>query len=112
MKEGTYEDLFEAIKPLAEQMQQLYKQAYIAYQPQVERLIKMRVKDENTIEHLLDGILDFCADSEMLLLYKQLCRYYWHINPQATAEHIMMYREMWDSDADKETDDATEIDEN
>ena len=83
---------------LVSQFQSLYKRAYIAYKPEVERLINEQIKDENTIEHLLDGLLDFCSDSNMLLLYKQLCRYYWNINPQATAEYINFYREMWDND--------------
>jgi len=28
------------------------------------------------IERCLDGMLDFCFDDEVLLLYKKLCRYY------------------------------------
>jgi hypothetical protein len=42
----------------------------------------------------------------MLLLYKKLCRYYWKINPQATADYINYYREMWDNDSfeNKETE--------
>ena len=112
MKEDTYDDLYEAIKPLAEQMQQLHKQAYIVYKPEVDCIIKRRVKDENAIQHLLDGILGFCSDSQMLLLFKQLCRYYWDINPYATADYVNFYREMWDNDADKETEDTTETSQN
>jgi len=47
---------------------------------------------------LLDGILDFCFDADMLLLYKKLCRYYFNIDPVATVSYINFYREMWDSD--------------
>ncbi len=33
----------------------------------------------------LDGLLDFCFDPEALLLYRKLCRYYFTIDPVATA---------------------------
>jgi len=43
-------------------------------------------------------MLDFCSDDKVLSLYKKLCRYYWNINPQVTANYINYFREMWDSD--------------
>jgi hypothetical protein len=92
-------NLLEEIKPLIEQLQQLYKQAYIIYKPQVEHLIRAQVTDENTIQHLLDVLLDNCGDSQVLSLFKKLCRYYWDINPVATAEYVNFYREMWDSES-------------
>jgi hypothetical protein len=82
--------------PLAAQIQALHQQAYISYVPQVEYLISHGVKDDITIQRLLDELLDFCGDENVLLLYKKLCRYYWDINPQATADYINIYRETWD----------------
>ncbi|MBK8518761.1 MAG: hypothetical protein IPL55_21505 [Saprospiraceae bacterium] len=81
---------------MAAQIQALNKQAYISYVPEVDYLIIHRVKDDKTIQHILDGLLDFCGDENVLLLYKKLCRYYWDVNPQATANYINFYREMWD----------------
>lgn len=86
------------IKALAEQMQALNKQAYEAYKPEVERLIKAQIKDVKTIQHLLDGLLDFAHDAQILLLFKKLCRHYWTINPAAMADYVDLYREMWDSE--------------
>ena len=40
----------------------------------------------------------FCYDEKILLLYKKLCRYYWDIDPYATAFYINLYREMWDNE--------------
>ena len=51
---------------------------------------------QNHIDHILDGLLDFCFDESILLLFKKLCRYYLNINPIATADYINFYREMWD----------------
>lgn len=91
-------NLYEGIKPLFEQLQQLNKQAYLLYKPEVELLIRSKIRDKHTIEHLLDVLLGFCADSQMLLLFKKLCRYYWDISPHATAEYVKIYREMWDNE--------------
>jgi hypothetical protein len=91
--------MIEDLKPLIEQLQQLYKQAYLVHKPQVDYVIKAQIKDENAIQHLLDSLLDNCADSDVLTLFKKLCRYYWAINPQATADYVGYYREMWDDDA-------------
>jgi len=43
-------------------------------------------------------MLDFCFDDAMLCLYKDLCRYYFKIDPVATASYIYAYREMWDEE--------------
>jgi len=59
--------------------------------------IEKESKDENHIQRTLDYLLDFCFDEKMLTLYRRLCRYYWDINPHATANYIDYYREMYDS---------------
>jgi len=41
-------------------------------------------------------MLDFCFDAKVLDLYKKLCRYYFEIDPGATASYVNAYREMWD----------------
>jgi len=33
-----------------------------------------------------------------LRLYKKLCRYYFHINPNATVKYVDAYRELCDSE--------------
>jgi hypothetical protein len=98
------EDLIEGLKPLIEQIQQLYKLSYATNKPKVDYLIHAKIKDENTIGHLLDTLLDSCADEQVLLLFKKLCRYYWTINPVATAEYVNIYREMWDNEDMPESD--------
>ena len=86
------------IEALAEQMQALNKQAYETYKPEVEWLIKAQIKEEKAVQHLLDGLIDFAHDAQILLLFKKLCRHYWTINPSATADYVNLYREMWDSE--------------
>jgi tryptophanyl-tRNA synthetase len=83
---------------LASAMKELPAQAFAAYSPLVEDIIRNKSRDIPEIEHLIDWILGFCFDEKMLGLFKKLCRYYYGIDPQATAEHVYAYREMWDEE--------------
>ena len=91
---------------LANELQKLQREAVTGtiafYRPEDERITRTNNQDKNTIEHTLDALLDVAFDSDILLLFKKLCRHYYNINPQATAEYISFYREMWDSDDELE----------
>jgi hypothetical protein len=91
--------MIKEIKKIIKAQQQLTKKALVLYTEIVEEIIKTQSTDQNHIEHTLDGILNFGADDDMLLLYKKLCRYYYYINPQATVDYVNIYREMWDDDS-------------
>ena len=91
--------MIEEIKDLIVVQKNLARQALSEYSVLDENIIVSKTTDQNRIEHTLDGILDFCFDADMLLLFKKLCRYYFTINPQATAFYIHTYREMWDNDS-------------
>lgn len=98
-----YETTLIEFKKIAQSIISLNEQAYQVYLPLVDAIIQTKNKDEKEIEHLLDRILDIACSEKGLLLYKKLCRYYWDINPNATAFYINAYREMWDEESlDKE----------
>ena len=90
------DDLVKSIGELAKARNQLARQAEQQYTFEVEAILKAQSRDPQQIEHLLDGMLDFCFDSAMLSLYKKLCLYYFKINPGATASYVYAYRDMWD----------------
>lgn len=94
--------LLDNVSSLAKQMQGLARQAHAEYSREVDAVILDGSRDPRRIERLLDGILDFCFDPEMLQLYKKLCRHYFSIDPAATAEYIHAYRDMWDSEQKKD----------
>lgn len=77
-------------------VQKLAGVAVQQYSAEVEAIINMKSRDSGRIERSLDGMLDFCFDDGMLMLYKKLCRYYYDINPEATVSYVNAYREMWD----------------
>lgn len=89
----------QAIRTLADTMQNLQRQAAQQYKTVVDDILRTRSRDTQHIEHTLDGLLDFCGHEPVLQLYKQLCRHYWDIDPAATVDYINAYREYWDSDA-------------
>ena len=90
----------ENFREIAHNIQAVYKQAVIAYKIRVDDVIRNKNISQDEIEHLLDGMLDFCDNAEMLLQYKRLCRHYLYIYPKVVDYYIYAYRECWDSESD------------
>ena len=84
---------------LASSLSGLYRQAASAYEPIVDDIIRSRSRDTQHIEHTLDHLLGFACDASCLVLFKKLCRYYWDIDQNASAAHVLAYREMWDEES-------------
>ena len=95
-KNPRMDEFVRVIGELARMSSQLARQAVQQYGSDVEAILRDQSLDHRRIEHTLDGMLDFCFDPSMLILYKKLCRYYFKIDPEATASYVYFYREMWD----------------
>ena len=91
-------DSLEGIRNLVESLSDLGRRAAGEYAPIVNEIVRTRSTDVRHIAHTLDWMLGFCFDSEMLLLYKKLCRHYYFIDPEAAVGYVDAYREMWDSE--------------
>jgi len=96
--------LLDNVSALVGEMQGLARQAHSGYAAEVDAVITGRSRDTQRIEHLLDGILDFGFDNAMTQLFKHLCRYYYTLNPAATADYVHSYREMWDDEGEEVAD--------
>ena len=94
--ESRKDDLVRSIRALAKDAQKLARVAVQQYSAEVEAILKAQSSDSRRIERCLDGMLDFCFDDEMLVLYKKLCRHYFDVDPEATVSYVQFYREMWD----------------
>ena len=92
------DDLVQSIAEIARAGRRLARQAVKQYAPEVEDILRTRCRDSLRIEQLLDGMLDFGFDAAMVRLYKKLCRYYFEIDPTATASYVHAYRDMWDEE--------------
>ena len=90
----------ENFREIAQNIQAVYIQAINVYQLRVDDVIKNKNISQDEIEHLFDGMLDFCDNAEMLLQYKRLCRHYLYIYPKVIGYYINAYRECWDSESD------------
>jgi hypothetical protein len=94
--ESRKDDLVQRIGELGKDIKNLASEAVHQYSDEVDAILKAQTTDSGRIERCLDGMLDFCFDDEMLVLYKKLCRYYVDIDPNATASYVHAYREIWD----------------
>ncbi len=92
------EEKLNGFKELAESINKITEDAYLIYEPQVDRIYRNKVKDEKEIERVLEALLDYSYDDKMLLLFKKLCQYYYKINPTVTYEYVMIYRDLWDNE--------------
>ena len=97
-KPPGYDDILNSIKGLAENLRGLRELGIAQYTPVVERIIATRSRDANHIQHTLDHLLDYACHPAGLVLYKSLCRYYYTLDPAATADYVNYYREMWDTE--------------
>lgn len=88
--------LIEELRPLVEARNHLARKAETGFAIQVDDITREGCKDPKRIEWLLSCMLDFCFDDSMLVLFKKLCRYYYTIDPDATASYVYSYRDMWD----------------
>ena len=89
---------FAQISALAARLNDLHRQRVAALTPIAQDLIQSQVREAQAIEHTLDHLLDCACIPEGLALFKALCRYYYAINPAATAGYVHAYRDMWDSE--------------
>ena len=97
---------FDGILALAATINALHLEMVTASAPMVQHLILTRCQDVQQIEQTLDRLLDCACVPEGLALFRSLCRYYYGINPAATACYVHAYRDMWDNEADQEQEAA------
>ena len=93
-------ELHELAKRIVELQKEAVKQVLAYWKPEAESIIISHSKDIDRIEHTLDALCEVAFDEEVLTVFKRLCRYYFSIDPIATAEQINFYREMWENDED------------
>jgi len=96
------DNLIQNIGKLARDAQRLPREAERQYSLEVEAILATQSHDSMRIERCLDGMLDFCFDEGVLKLYKKLCRYYYAIDPEATASYVKAYRQMWEGQTERE----------
>ena len=105
--EPSYPALLAQLQTLTADLQVLRKQGIATLAPVVQELVRSGSCDVQRIEHTLDQLLDVACLPKGLALFKTLCRHYWALDQQATADYVNAYREMWDDDAQGDSDEVT-----
>ena len=88
-------DNFDAINDLVKMTQQLGKQAVVAYKPIVDDICS-RDASEKEVAWLLDYMLDFLGNDQMLEFFKQVCCKYLEKYPDEIHFHIMEYYKLYE----------------
>ncbi len=96
MKDG--ENLEKEIYEIVSSINKLTQQARIHFSKEAEEIIAEKSIDKKRIEGLLDNLLGFCFENEILKIFKKLLNYYLYIDEKVSLEYIKAYREMWEEE--------------
>lgn len=94
-----FKDIFKIAGHIKRLQQDAVRQTLAVYAPEVEQIVRLKIKDCARIEGILDRLLDVAFDDDVLKIYKKLCRHYYFINPKASVFYVQSYREMWDEES-------------
>lgn len=63
---------------------------------EIKDIIQAQSTNKQGIENCLDRLLDFAFHPKAFSLFKELCRYYLDIDPEATQQYVSFYKEMYE----------------
>lgn len=90
--------LINVIREMEKSRKLLAKQYLKSFQSNVMFIIETQSHDQNKIEHLLDNLLNYCFDTDILLEFKRLLRYYLPIDPDSVIAYMNFYRDEYNID--------------
>jgi len=92
MGESLFEDVIKIILPV----KALVEEATSYVEPEVKTVLQYRITDKKRIEKLLDQLLSYASMSEKAdSLFKQLCNFYYFIDPVMVSEWIAIHMDMY-----------------
>ena len=94
---STDENLLQSVKELALQINDLRNRAYRQYSALVQQVLSDQISDKESIEKILDGLLDFCDEERFIDMYRQLCRHIYHSHPTLVGEHVALFRAQFET---------------
>jgi len=89
-------NIFELAGQINTLQQNAVRQTLSTFESEVEDILRLNVRDKQRIECALDQLLEVGFDHNILKIYKNLCRHYYFIDPEAAAFYVQSYCEMWD----------------
>ena len=92
MGDSLFEDVLKMILPV----KALVEEATSYVEPEVKTVLQHRITDKKRIEKLLDQLLNYAGMSDKAdNLYRQLCNFYYFIDPVMVSEWIVIYLDMY-----------------
>jgi len=93
-------DSFEKIAVLAQQFKGLANDALPIYKAFSEDVLCERLTDIQEIERNLDGMVSFCFDDRILLLYKKVLRKLYDQHPETVKSYVDIYYDMFEENGE------------
>jgi len=92
----------ERLNELAFKLKEIGSTAVSLYAPVIAavclRFERGEQVSENELACLLDQILGFCFEEEIVKLFCKLCRSAFWQHPQVIKEYILLFRTLWDEE--------------
>jgi len=92
--------LFHDVEPILSQLHNLADMALVQYKPLANDIINGKINDPDEITHIMEYMLDFCFDDQVLDIYKAVCRSQINKYPALVQYLVYAYRDTWDSEYD------------
>lgn len=102
LEDDSFKELKEVIGEYMNQREVFTKQFLPDFKKDVDCIVTNNITNENTIDHKIEELLEYCFDDDILLEFKRLLRYYYKFNIEAVAFYVKLYREQWDDDYEEE----------
>jgi len=97
---GIMKSIGETVKQLTALTDVAFKQ----YESAVDSVIGGEIPDENNIETILDGLLDFCEEERFRILYKKLCEHVYYHYPELVGTYKSLFRLQFERKKDCDDD--------
>lgn len=94
---NTDENLLQSVKEVALQINDLRDRAYQQYSVLVKQVLSDQISNKQSIEKIMDGLLDFCDEERFIDIYRQLCRHIYHRHPTLVEEHVALFRAQFET---------------
>ena len=88
------------LKDLFAQYEELKVGILSRYTQLVSAVLNGEIANENEMEEIMDGLLDYGDDERFLSLYKRICRYIYYEYPKLVGEHVNLYRMIFEEKED------------
>lgn len=90
----------ERLSELALQIKEAGSAAVSLYAPEIGAVCLRFEHGEQVSEfelvRLLDGVLGFCFEEEMVVLFRKLCLAALRQHPQVVNEYVLLFKDLWD----------------